>query len=265
VRATLNADIRSTFAPNGGIFDTGAAVEVSTKWIANKTTDGIHPDQSGYLDIKPTIDTTRIGTPEAVPAETGSAWGAAGTLITLSTTRRANDTATSTGASPPTFCTVRGAGGNSSGLKYFEIELLGLQELGIIVGLIDGTTAAGAGLDDTVGSIPNSYGNFSAGGSGFATAPFTATGTGGDFSHNAGDVFGLAVDFTNKFSYLARNGVWFLSGAPTSGATGTGHVATWTGTPTLYPGISSWRSSRPMRLRTSSLLYSPPSGYSAWG
>jgi hypothetical protein len=40
VRAALNVDLRSTFHPAGGVFDTGAVVETSTLWIANKTGDG---------------------------------------------------------------------------------------------------------------------------------------------------------------------------------------------------------------------------------
>jgi len=264
VRVALNADLRSSFAPTGGVFDVGAAVETSAKWIANKTSDGTHPNYAGYQSIKASgaINTSLIGTPATPATETGSAWGDHGTKITLSTRRRANDTAIPDGTSSNT--TARGASGNSSGLKYFELELL--RQASLIMGLMTGAASTGAALDDYVGSITDSFGLAN----GAAYAPggsiFTPTSVGA-FTNilNAGDVFGWAVDFTSKFVYLHRNGVWFLSGNPASGGSGTGNVARWTGTPTLYPGLSLYGNSS-VRLRTGTLLYPlPGGGYSAWG
>jgi lysophospholipase L1-like esterase len=266
-RATLNSDLRSSFGPAGGVFDTGAVVETSTKWIASKTGDGVHPNQSGYLDIKASgaVNNALIGTPSAPAAETGSAWGASSSGITISTYRRTNDLVTYPGTSA--FKAVRGATGLSSGLKYFEFEVMGWVQGSVILGLMDATTAAGSGMDSYVGDVPNSIGHFSSGGTGFTNtgSAFTKVDLGGDYARDCGDVFGFAVDFTNKNYYFARNNVWFLSGVPTSGATGTGKVGSWTGTPTLYPGASFFQYIGSVRIRTVSFLFAPPSGFSAWG
>lgn len=263
VRSALNADLRSSFHPGGGVFDTSAVVESSTSWVANETNDGIHPNRTGYLAAQTSgaINTALIGTPATPATETGSAWGDHGTKITISTRRRANDTACpNTNGNPST--TVRGAGSNSSGKKYFEIECLGAQTSGFYLGLITSDQTNGASLDDYMGDTPmfDSFGI----GNNFATnfvsgTAFTATNVGA-FSALAGDIFGMAVDFTNKFAYMHRNGVWFLSANPASGATGTGHCATWTGTPTLFPGMtlygfdSGTTQTKPVRLRTGNSL-----------
>jgi lysophospholipase L1-like esterase len=275
VRAALNVDLRSSFHPAGGVADVGAVVETSAVWVPNKTDDGLHPNYSGYTDIATSgaINTALIGTPATPATETGSGWGDHGTKITVSTRRRANDTANPNTAGNPNT-TVRGAASNSSGLKYLEIECLAEQTSNFIIGLLTNATANGSAMDNEMGggSLPDSFGIANGAAYAFVSGTiFTATSVGSMTGlTGAGDVWGMAVDFTNKFAYLSRNGVYFISGAPTSGATGTGHVATWTGTPTLYPGISLYGFTsgvpiQPVRLRTASFLYAPPSGYSAWG
>lgn len=266
-RVIFNNALRSSFGPSRGDFDTATALENALNgglWVPHKTDDGIHPNHSGYLLAQSSgaIDTTRIGVPASIAPDTGSAWGDIGPSLALSTTRRTNDTLTVTPSF--SFTTARGAGSHSSGLVYFEIEILALSKGSALFGLMDGTTSAG-GLNDFLGSVPNSAGNINSNGNGFATSPFTATNLGAAFNMNAGDVFAGVADFTNKFAYLARNNVWFLSGVPTSGATGTGHALSWTGTPTLFPGISFLNSDIVARLRTNNFLYAPPGGVSAWG
>lgn len=274
VRLALNSVMTGgTFGPGGGIFDIAAAVEAAGgKWVAGKTTDGIHPDTAGYSDIKigGAIDITRIGSPALVASESGSAWGDHGTILDpLLTVRRANDTVALL-ADNVLVSSVRGATGRNSGLRYFEIEVLGISNNGFHIGLADATTATGAAMDDYLGdtSFLNTFGHEPSGGVGYnfnTGSIFTTVGLGAGFSQIAGDVFMYVVDFTNKFAYLGRNGAWFLSGNPTSGATGTGHVATWTGTPTLYPAITFDHMTGAVRLRTADFLFTPPAGSSAWG
>jgi len=43
---------------------------------------------------------------------------------------------------------------------------------------------------------------------------------------NTGDIIGMAIDLDNGYMYWSNNGVWGNSGVPTSGATGTGGIAT---------------------------------------
>lgn len=266
-RVVFNNALRSSFGPSSGHFDTATALESALNsglWVPHETDDGIHPNHSGYLlaEASGAIDTSRIGSAAPLGPDTGSAWGDIGPSLALSATRRANDTVTSNVAF--SFTTARGAGSRNSGLVYFEIEIISLSKGTVSFGLIDGTTAAGS-FNDFIGNIPNSYGHFNSTGNASATSPFTGTNLGAAYGVNAGDVFGVVADFTNKFAYLARNHTWFLSGDPTSGASGTGHVVSWTGSPTLFPGISFFNSDIVARLRTNNFLYAPPAGAGAWG
>lgn len=200
----------------------------------------------------------------AVVAATGSAWGDHGTNITLSTTTIANDTATTSAGS---FTTVRGTQARSSADKrYFEVKIVTAGSGFAIIGLMDNATANGAAMDDFF--LGHSLQHYSANG----TAKTNDTGIGGFTGVDIGsgwgeannDVLGVAYDGPNGFHYLALNNVWFLSGDPTSGATGTGHVAAYSGAPSFYPAITLILDGL-YQLRTASFTYTPPSGYSAWG
>jgi hypothetical protein len=282
VRTTLNTDLLSTFHPGGGVFNVGAVNEVTGgKWSAPPATtdDGIHPNQLGYANIASSgaINTALIGTPAAPASDTGSAWGDHGTLITVSTSRRTNDTAYPTDVGNPNT-TVRGATGNSSGLKYFELEMLGGGASGNprsqILGLMTITTANGAPLDDYIGNINDSFGITDGAAYFFVSGTiFSAVNTSA-VSFFAGDFFGWNLDFTNKFGYMHRNGVYLtgsggVPGNPNSGATGTGHVVSWTGTPTLYPAATLYGATnlppRPVRIRTVQFLRALTGSYTAWG
>lgn len=276
VRVGWNTDLRNaTLGPNSGIFDVAPVVENtpanSGLWVPTKTSDGIHPNASGYAAIQTSgvIDLSRIG---SVPplSDSGSAWGAVGSLLILSTTRRANDTV-GFGVDNTAHSSVRGSAGHNSGLVYFEVELLGGSAIGFFIGLMDASVATGAPMDNVLGDTPmaQSYSHSSADGSALNLGTgtiFTTTNVGTAFGPLMGGFTAqCVVDFTHKFAYLGQNGTWFLGGDPTSGAAGTGHVATWTGAPTLFPGISFNHMTGYMRLRTANFIYSPPVGASAWG
>jgi hypothetical protein len=201
----------------------------------------------------------------AVAAASGSGWGDHGTTISLSTTTISNDTATtSTGA----FSTVRGTQIRGADKRYFEVKVLTAGSGFSIIGLMDAQTANGASMDNF--QLQNSLQHYSANG----TAKLNDTGIGGFTGVDIGsgwsladnDVLAVAYDGPNGFHYLALNNVWFLSGDPTSGATGTGHVAAYgVNAPlNLYPAIS-LVSNGVYQLRTASFTYAPPSGYTAWG
>jgi len=274
-RVTLNTDLRSTFHPAGGVFDIASVVETSLNsgiWKApNKTLEGIHSAYSACLDIQASgvVNTSLIGT-VTPPSDTGSGWGDHGTHVTVSSVRRTNDTARQTTTGGQTL--VRGASGLSSGLKYFEVEVLGPNAFQ--VGLIDAATTLATDLDSYLGNTDHSFGvvndgtvyNFGSGG-----PNFTTTQNPGFFPHDnyldALAVWRFWVDFTNRFAYVARNTVFLNSGVPTSGVSGTGNVATWTTATTLYPSVA-WLGAtppNPVRLRTNSFLYPLIGSYTAWG
>ncbi len=275
IRSGINSDLTTMmFGPPEGFSDTGAVLTTATNlWVPNDTDDGIHPDHMGYLAAQTSgaISTALIGTPAILTTETGSTWGDVGTGVAVSTMRTTNDTVT--GLTGGVFSTARGAQGRSTGLRIFEIELYGAFG-GICIGLMNNTTGAGAGMDTFPGNIDDSYSSFSSGGA-FAFVPmtiFTAIFSGAFDISAGGIILRIGADFTNKFSYLALDNVWLNSGDPTSGAMGTGAVASWTGTPTLFPafGISVagfGGVDNPARIRTGNTLEypMPAGGWVPWG
>jgi len=107
--------------------------------------------------------------------------------------------------------------------------------------------------------------SFQAGGQGFAAGSnFEATSlSGGGWALSNGDIMAIAWDATNGFHYLALNNSWLNGGDPTTGATGTGHVGAYSGSPTLYPQIVH-HTMGATKIKTANFNFTPPSGYSAW-
>ena len=139
-----------------------------------------------------------------------------------------------------------------------------MPQLQGIQGLAQWAPPVPGGLDNPLGFISNSAGVFT-GAEHFATgAGWQAVSTGVYRISNA-NVFGVALDMTNGFGYLAKDNIWFLSGDPTSGATGTGHVIAFPAT-MIYPAVTLDDTTVVFKLVTGAgaLTFSPPSGYSAW-
>jgi hypothetical protein len=202
-----------------------------------------------------------VGSTSGAPS--GSGWDPSGkgTQASLSTTTVANDTAQ---AASPGFTSVRGVHGRSSGKFYYEVVALATATGNPGFGSMGASSAGGAGLDNPLGFFSNSAGVFTSAGN-FATGTgWEAVSTGVYTVYNA-NVFGMALDMTNGFGYLAKANMWFLSGAPTSGATGTGHVIAFPAT-MIYPAVTLDDTSVVFKLVTGAgaLTFSPPSGYSAW-
>lgn len=55
-----------------------------------------------------------------------------------------------------------------------------------------------------------------------------------------GDIINIALDATNLKFYIGKNGTWLNSGVPTSGATGTGSIATLPTDTTFLPACSNY-------------------------
>jgi hypothetical protein len=200
-----------------------------------------------------------VGSPSGAPS--GSGWDPSGkgTQTSLSTTTVANDTAQATSAG---FTSVRGMHGRSSGKFYYEVVSLATATGNSGFGSMGASNARG--LDNPLGFISNSAGVFTG-------AEHFATGTGwqavstGVYRISNANVFGVALDMTNGFGYLAKDNMWFLSGDPTSGAVGTGHVIAFPAT-MIYPAVTLDDTTVVFKLVTGAgaLTFSPPSGYSAW-
>lgn len=205
----------------------------------------------------------------ATAPPSGSVWGDHGTNVALSTTAIANDTATGLANS---FTSVRGTQAYSAGKRYFEIKFIAAPAVAnFIIGIMDNTTANGAAMDDRL--LANSTGHLMFNGT-VQGNTWNGVNLGAPFTPVDNDYMGVPVDFDaaapgDGFYYLSLNGTYFLSGDPTSGAAGTGHVGNG-GFPGARPMLSLWGTtvnSGKVQLITGSSINPAhiPSGYSAWG
>lgn len=212
----------------------------------------------------PLLTTGAGGFPAASPA--GSGWGDHGTWLDLSTTTITNDTVTSNNTSG--YASARGTQARSTGKNYFEVKLLTAPPADAMhIGILDNSVATGSGMDtNSLANGSSNYlnnGNANGGGTGITGVNL---GAGVTLANN--DILAIAFDATNGFHYLAQNNVWLLSGDPTSGATGTGHVAAYSAGGSYYPWVTLWATVNgvlQLVTRASDFTYTPPSGYSAWG
>lgn len=208
---------------------------------------------------------SRAALDPAIAPPSSSVWGDHGTNITLSTTSITNDTATNGNAN--SFASVRGTQAYSTGKRYVEFKFLTAPAVtNLIIGMMDDTTANGASMDDRL--LLNCDGHLMFNGQDQGNG-WNGVGLGSGWSLADNDYMGIAADFDNEFYYLALNGVYFLSGDPTSGATGTGHVGNG-GRPGARPMVVLWGATTAfsgiVQLITGSSINPAniPSGYIAW-
>ncbi|MDB4682306.1 hypothetical protein OAE68_01355 [Synechococcus sp. AH-551-A10] len=83
-------------------------------------------------------------------------------------------------------------------------------------------------------------------------------------SYTVGDVIGIAVDADNGAVYFSKNGVFQNSGVPTSGATKTGAIKTWSGSKNYLFAGSEYNSSKTVwNFGARPFAHAAPSGYKA--
>ncbi len=143
-----------------------------------------------------------------------------------------------------------------TGQGYFEVAITAM-EVGspyIIVGIANSS----ATLNDHVGSDANGWGYYGADGSKFNND--TATAYGAAFAQ--GSVIGVA--FNNGKVWFAKNNTWNGSPASDTGEAFSGITGEIFPIVSVYDGIISAVDSVTARFKSSSLSYSPPSGFSAW-
>ncbi len=138
-----------------------------------------------------------------------------------------------------TMCTL----GTTSGKYYWEYQLVGgaYHMVGIMP---DNVNLTSSSVFDTIGGY-SAYvdnGTIKARFNGSDISGWNEAGM-GNTTFSANDYINLAVDMDNKFMYIGKNGTWFKSGDPTSGATGTGGInvsATFTSGVFMIPVISAY-------------------------
>ena len=122
--------------------------------------------------------------------------------------------------------TINSTFGVSNGKWYWEAKILNFST----------NSRAEIGISDGINGITGTSGQFwnTVNGIGYNAFPsndyITQNGTNGSSLGNSttvsGDIFIFALDLDNNYFYIGRNGTWFNSGDPTSGATGTGSLGT---------------------------------------
>ncbi len=119
----------------------------------------------------------------------------------------------------------------SSGKYYWEVYIENYTGTSPFLGI---------GNDDNpnIGRAINNSAAVSTGGSNYVSPSFNINNSGQIYiagsvtatydSYTKGDWISFAVDMDNGACYLAKNGTWMNSGVPTSGASKTGAITTWT-------------------------------------
>jgi hypothetical protein len=195
-----------------------------------------------------------------------SGWGTNGSWLSVTTTTVANDTVTSNNTTD--FAIARGSQAHSTGKYYFEVLVVSAPSADAMhIGLLDGTASAG-GMNQT--NVVNGICTYCNNGTALRDGSSGTVGqadVGSAVTLSNGTILGIAFDADNGFHYLSKNGTFLLSGDPSSGATGTGHIGVYSGSPSMYPRISLWGLvNGVLQLVTGAgALAYLPSGYTAWG
>lgn len=189
-------------------------------------------------------------------APSASAWDPSGhgTDITLSTTSIANDTAT---ISASQWNAVRGTASHTTGKWAFEIILL-VSNSEIVFGLLDQTTAGGAGLTNTL-TAANGFGQWE-GNSFFQSGADFSGSSAGSWVPATNDIYGVQADLTSGKVWFSRNGT-SLSGNPVAGTGNTGAIAN---NHLVCPSAYIITNTTKIQLVTGTLNF-PVSGFSSWG
>jgi lysophospholipase L1-like esterase len=253
--ATAGATIYYT--TNGSTPTTSSSVYTGPITVAASETIKAYAVKSGRTDSSVLMGAYTIGV-------AASTFDPSGHGLTGALTNGDRDWATTSAA----YTTARGSLGHSTGAFYFEIEEIATNNTNFTeVGVMDATTANGAGLDAELKNVASAVGWFS-GGIGATGPAFNASlvTNPGSFGPTAGTIWMVAVDFSTGSVFFGHDGIWPL-GAPTVGSA-TGCSGVFSGAPTLYPGasvISIGLEKVRSRFASSQQAYSPPTGFTAWG
>jgi hypothetical protein len=178
--------------------------------------------------------------------------------------------------SQSSYITSNGANLNTVGNTTTDTGVAG-STFGLITGkwYVEYTVNATNSNRPGIGIIANPTGNFRNGDLDFSNAGSfeyypngaldvagSRLGTFSSFTTN--DIIGIAIDCDNGAAYVSKNNTWQNSGVPTSGASKTGAVVTWTPTSTYtqFVAVSQYSSSSTStNFGQRPFAYTPPSGF----
>jgi hypothetical protein len=195
------------------------------------------------------------------------------------------DVPTLTSATAANYATLNPlAVGSSATLSDGSLKIAGLNSANVgasysTIGMTTGkwyfeVTAVGVGSNFTYALVEDVVDTSALNVSGSIFAGYRSTGdTYGTVSittttwNSAGVVIGVAVDCDNGAVYFANANTWINSGVPTSGASRTGAITTYTGgTKTLHGGIGCFQNSSQsaaINFGQRPFTYTPPTGFVA--
>jgi len=199
---------------------------------------------------------TRYGTDTGAGGEVRGNYATANPLQQGSFVTLSNGNLTVTGNTPTNSALALGTiGGLTSGKWYWEYTqgTVNSETCGIVTTYTPGT------------SLINGE-NIGAFGIGARAGGTVYGGTVGSItSWTTNDVIGLAVDCDNGAIYWSKNGTWLNSGVPTSGASKTGAVGTWTtSTASVTPAFGAYNGGFVnINFGQRPFSYTAPSGFKA--
>ena len=255
-------------------------------WIPKKYS-GTYGTNGFYLPFTNTASTSTLGndfsgnsnnwTTNNISLTAGSTYDSMTDVPTLTNSTTANY-AVMNPLSQSSNITISGANLNTAGNTTSDTGTAG-STFGLITGkwyveyTVNGTNSNRPGI----GIIANPTGNFRNGDADFSNAGSfeyypngaldvagSSLGTFSSFTTN--DIIGIAIDCDNGAAYVSKNNTWQNSGVPTSGASKTGAVVTWTPTSTYtqYVAISQYNtSSTSTNFGQRAFSYTPPTNFNS--
>jgi hypothetical protein len=163
--------------------------------------------------------------------------------------------------------TVRATKSQSAGKWYVEYHPITNVQFGMI-GFADSGFVATGGGQYYLGTSNYSVG-LSTGGVQYLSSGFSAgSGAVPESLLDVGEVWQLAIDFTDGKIWLGKDNTWLGSGDPAAGSNPAVNFTPAT-VGALFPGVSQFGVTEGGKVRiaatTSQQTYTPPSGFTAWG
>jgi hypothetical protein len=255
-------------------------------WQPAKYT-GTYGTNGFYLPFTNTTSTTTLGydfsgnsnnwTTNNLSLTAGTTYDSMNDVPTLTSATTANY-AVMNPLSQSSYITLSGGNLNTAGNTTSDTGVAGST-----FGLVTGKWYAEYTVNSTnsnrpgIGIIANPTGNFRNGDLDFSNAgsfeyyPNGALDVAGSrlgtFStFTTGDIIGIAIDCDNGAAYVSKNNTWQNSGVPTSGASKTGAVVTWTPTSTYtqYVAVAQYNtSSASTNFGQRAFSYTPPTNFNS--
>ena len=264
----------------------GSTNALTGVWQPAKYT-GTYGTNGFYLPFTNTTSTTTLGydfsgngnnwTTNNFSLTAGSTYDSMTDVPTLTSATTANY-AVMNPLSQSSYITLSGGNLNTAGNTTSDTGVAGST-----FGLVTGKWYAEYTVNSTnsnrpgIGIIANPTGNFRNGDLDFSNAgsfeyyPNGALDVAGSrlgtFStFTTGDIIGIAIDCDNGAAYVSKNNTWQNSGVPTSGASKTGAVVTWTPTSTYtqYVAVAQYNtSSASTNFGQRAFSYTPPTNFNS--